>query len=297
MGSDHFRPVLFGHRSVVRVQKSSKDFDSSSCSVTLLTETNDPKNKTMPSTCAAIDCANRGSRDSAISYHRFPLNDPELLKAWMEKMPFRDWTPSRWSKLCSVHFADNCFYQLNNKTYLKQGSVPTVFSSPASKTKRSPRKRLRSQSDQASLLCQQLKQRHRSSSPERQPGSTTEQSSPGEAHAAAGSGSSVEMVTSPSSATTSETPPEAVFMRHNTSSGDHSYAAVSPRLQRVLLATGKHELQEVRKLLKQAKKETSRKMARIRKLNTLLCQLRSQLPKPAVRYLTMHSPTQWATSS
>ncbi|KAG0410557.1 hypothetical protein HPB47_012327 [Ixodes persulcatus] len=92
---------------------------------------------------------------------RFPLNDPELLKAWMEKLPCRDWKISRWSKLCSLHFADNCLYQLNNKTYLRQGSVPTVFSSPASKTKRSPRKRSRSQSDEAFLLCQRPKHRHR----------------------------------------------------------------------------------------------------------------------------------------
>uniref|UniRef100_A0A0K8R692 THAP-type domain-containing protein n=1 Tax=Ixodes ricinus TaxID=34613 RepID=A0A0K8R692_IXORI len=79
----------------------------------------------------------------------------------MEKMPRRDWTPSRWSKLCSVHFADNCFYQVNNKTYLRQGSVPTMFSSPASKTKWSRRKRSRLQFDEASLLCQQLKHKHR----------------------------------------------------------------------------------------------------------------------------------------
>ncbi|KAG0428406.1 hypothetical protein HPB47_024606 [Ixodes persulcatus] len=106
----------------------------------------------MPSTCADIGCANRGSQDLGISYHRFPLDDPELLKAWMKKLPCRDWKLSRWSKLCSLHFADNCLYQLNNKTYLRQGSVPTVFSSPASKTKRSPLKRSRSQSDEACLL-------------------------------------------------------------------------------------------------------------------------------------------------
>ncbi|KAG0443764.1 hypothetical protein HPB47_014552 [Ixodes persulcatus] len=62
----------------------------------------------MPSTCADIGCANRGSQDLGISYHRFPLNDPELLKAWMEKLPCRDWKISTWSKLCSLHFADNC---------------------------------------------------------------------------------------------------------------------------------------------------------------------------------------------
>ncbi|KAM7294818.1 hypothetical protein ISCGN_024323 [Ixodes scapularis] len=238
----------------------------------------------MPSTCADIGCANRGGQDLGISYHRFPLNDPELLKAWMEKLPCRDWKLSRWSKLCSLHFADNCFYQLNNKTYLRQGSVPTVFSSPASKTKRSPRKRSRSRSDEAFLLCQRPKHRHRSHPPERQPGSTTDQPTPGEAQAAAGSGSSVELVTSPSQATTSETPPEAVFMRRNTSFGDHSYAAVSPRLQRVL-ATSRHKLQKARKLLKQAKKKINRKTARIRKLNTLLRELRTRLPKPAVDIL------------
>lgn len=103
----------------------------------------------------------KGFTLASLYHHRFPLNDPELLKAWMEKLPCRDWKISRWSKLCSLHFADNCLYQLNNKTYLRQGSVPTVFSSPASKTKRSPRKRSRSQSDEAFLLCQRPKHRHR----------------------------------------------------------------------------------------------------------------------------------------
>ncbi|CAN7938823.1 unnamed protein product, partial [Ixodes hexagonus] len=195
----------------------------------------------MPGTCAAIDCANKGGQDSAISYHRFPLNDPELLNASMEKMPWRNWTPSRRFKLCSVHFADNCFYQLNNNRYPRQGSVQTVFSSPASKPKRSPRKRSRSQSDEASFLCQQPKHRHRSHPPERQPGSTTDQPTPGEAQAVTGSGSSVELVTFPSPATTLETPPEAVFTRHNTSSGDDSYAAASPRLHRALLVMSRHK--------------------------------------------------------
>ncbi|KAM7294815.1 hypothetical protein ISCGN_024320 [Ixodes scapularis] len=73
-------------------------------------------------------------------------------------------------------------------------------------------------------------------------------------------------------------------MRRNTSFGDHSYAAVSPRLQRVL-ATSRHKLQKARKLLKQAKKKINRKTARIRKLNTLLRELRTRLPKPAVDIL------------
>ncbi|KAM7306330.1 hypothetical protein ISCGN_010056 [Ixodes scapularis] len=85
-------------------------------------------------------------------------------------------------------------------------------------------------------------------------------------------------------ATTSETPPEAVFKRRNTSFGDHSYAAVSPRLHRVL-ATSRQKLQKARKLLKQAKKKVNRKTARIRKLNTLLRELRTRLPKPAVDIL------------
>ncbi|KAM7305244.1 hypothetical protein ISCGN_015141 [Ixodes scapularis] len=73
-------------------------------------------------------------------------------------------------------------------------------------------------------------------------------------------------------------------MRRNTSFGDHSYAAVSPRLHRVL-ATSRHKLQKARKLLKQAKKKINRKTARIRKLNTLLRELRTRLPKPAVDIL------------
>ncbi|KAG0413873.1 hypothetical protein HPB47_008968 [Ixodes persulcatus] len=74
------------------------------------------------------------------------------------------------------------------------------------------------------------------------------------------------------------------YDRHNSSSGDHSYAAVSPRLHRVL-AMSRHKLQKAMKLFEQAKKKVNRKTARIRKLNTLLRELRTRLPKPAVGIL------------
>lgn len=93
--------------------------------------------------------------------HRFPLGDPELLKVWIEKMACEGWTPSKFSKLCSLHFADDCFYQLGSRRYLRKGSVPTEFDLPASTSERSPQKRQQSQSNRGTLQRQQCKQRHR----------------------------------------------------------------------------------------------------------------------------------------
>ncbi|KAG0419151.1 hypothetical protein HPB47_004327 [Ixodes persulcatus] len=86
----------------------------------------------------------------------------------MEEMPCEDWTPTRYSKLCSAHFQDECFHQLGSK---------------------------------------------RSPPPERQPGSSTTQPSPGEAPEASAAtvpGSSVK--------STLETMPEYLSVRRHEAS-------------------------------------------------------------------------------
>ncbi|KAG0428157.1 hypothetical protein HPB47_024867 [Ixodes persulcatus] len=126
----------------------------------------------------------------------------------MEEMPCEDWTPTRYSRLCSAHFEDDCFHQRGSRRYLRKGSVPTKFDFPALTSERSPRKRQRAKSHVGTLQRQQRKQRHRSPPPVRQPGSSTTQPSPGEApeaSAATGPGSSAK--------STLETMPEYLSVR------------------------------------------------------------------------------------
>ncbi|XP_048031207.1 THAP domain-containing protein isoform X2 [Megalobrama amblycephala] len=80
--------------------------------------------------CAAVDCTNRPSPGSSISFHRFPLGDKDRLHRWMANMRRHNFKPSPYSRICSHHFEDSCFYK-NNKgqVCLAKTAVPTKFSS------------------------------------------------------------------------------------------------------------------------------------------------------------------------
>ncbi|KAG0432266.1 hypothetical protein HPB47_021012 [Ixodes persulcatus] len=49
------------------------------------------------------------------------------------------WTPTKFSKLCSEHFENDCFHRLVGKTNLKQGAVPTLFTLRAVRPQQHPR--------------------------------------------------------------------------------------------------------------------------------------------------------------
>jgi len=42
--------------------------------------------------------------DVKISFHVFPLNNRELCKRWMKANPWKEFAPTKHSKLCSLHF-------------------------------------------------------------------------------------------------------------------------------------------------------------------------------------------------
>ncbi|KAK9953054.1 hypothetical protein ABG768_017080 [Culter alburnus] len=81
--------------------------------------------------CAAVDCTNRPSPGSSISFHRFPLGDKDRLHRWMANMRRHNFKPSPYSRICSHHFEDSCFYK-NNKgqVCLAKTAVPTKFFIP-----------------------------------------------------------------------------------------------------------------------------------------------------------------------
>ncbi|XP_051737573.1 LOW QUALITY PROTEIN: THAP domain-containing protein [Ctenopharyngodon idella] len=83
--------------------------------------------------CAAVNCTNRPSPGSSISFHRFPLGDKDRLHRWMANMRRHDFKPSPYSRICSHHFEDSCFYK-NNKgqVCLAKTAVPTKFFVPDS---------------------------------------------------------------------------------------------------------------------------------------------------------------------
>ena len=97
-----------------------------------------------------------------VSFHCVPWNDKELLAKWLHAHPRQDWTPSQYTRLCSLHFKPDDFVvertdqqarrkrkfdslKLPNRR-LKDGVIPSIFAiTPAYlvKTQTQPRKTCR----------------------------------------------------------------------------------------------------------------------------------------------------------
>lgn len=64
----------------------------------------------MVNKCSAFGCkSGYGKREEDITFHRFPISDPELLKTWNSKVGRKDFKPSTHSRVCSKHFNASCF--------------------------------------------------------------------------------------------------------------------------------------------------------------------------------------------
>ena len=76
-----------------------------------------------------------------VSMHKFPT-DPGLLEKWMKSIPRKNWTPSKHSFICSLHFHEENFVKSTMdsntrrknkrkesllKRYLKKDAIPTIF--------------------------------------------------------------------------------------------------------------------------------------------------------------------------
>ena len=73
----------------------------------------------MPNTCVAFGCkTNYATCKEKMYTFKFPNEEeyPELQKAWIKfvNRPEENWTPSKHSRLCALHFEDN---------YVKEGKV------------------------------------------------------------------------------------------------------------------------------------------------------------------------------
>ena len=98
----------------------------------------------MPNKCSASGCRSgykNHNTDGSISFHSYPLNNPELLEKWVKANPREFFIPAKHSKICSIHFVDDDFVfdskdsnnrrlkgvkRLQNR-YLKSEAVPSIF--------------------------------------------------------------------------------------------------------------------------------------------------------------------------
>ncbi|XP_030262999.1 uncharacterized protein LOC115575252 [Sparus aurata] len=73
----------------------------------------------------AYNCEN--SSDSDGKFFKFPLYNPRRLKKWLANMKWKDWTPTRFSVLCSSHFEEQCIDRTGKCVKLRDDAVPTIF--------------------------------------------------------------------------------------------------------------------------------------------------------------------------
>ena len=67
--------------------------------------------------CAAINCRSGydgESKDPNVTFCAFPLHDQQLLQAWLKRLARKDFTPTKYLKLCLFHFAPKDFVTESN---------------------------------------------------------------------------------------------------------------------------------------------------------------------------------------
>ncbi|XP_021102966.1 THAP domain-containing protein 4 isoform X2 [Heterocephalus glaber] len=81
--------------------------------------------------CAAVNCSNRQGKGEkrAVSFHRFPLKDSKRLLQWLKAVQRDNWTPTKYSFLCSEHFTKDSFSKRleDQHRLLKPTAVPSIF--------------------------------------------------------------------------------------------------------------------------------------------------------------------------
>lgn len=66
----------------------------------------------MPNKCVAVGCKSgyvSSLQSKGITFHSFPLLKKELLEKWVRRISRVGWNPTKYSKLCSLHFMDGDF--------------------------------------------------------------------------------------------------------------------------------------------------------------------------------------------
>ena len=85
----------------------------------------------MVKSCAAYGCTNRFSKDNTISFHKFPLSNPELCKRWVIATKRKNFLPTKYSFICSEHFLSTDYANSDcHKPHLKEEAVPSIFNFP-----------------------------------------------------------------------------------------------------------------------------------------------------------------------
>lgn len=66
------------------------------------------------------------SRVEYVSIFQFP-RDEELRRKWANKIPRKNWVPTKYSAVCSKHFCENDLMKCNGRIILRENAVPQLF--------------------------------------------------------------------------------------------------------------------------------------------------------------------------
>ena len=83
----------------------------------------------MVTSCEAYGCTNRWKTGSGHSFHRIPVNKPDLLTKWISAIRRDNWKPKKDMYICSDHFTPDSFLPIKGlgRRKLKPNAVPSIF--------------------------------------------------------------------------------------------------------------------------------------------------------------------------
>ena len=85
-------------------------------------------NNVMPRYCAVYGCSNNSSTSSNnISYHTFPT-DNEIRQQWIVATKRKNFSPGKFSFLCSDHFISSDFVEFSSVKKLYPNAIPSLLS-------------------------------------------------------------------------------------------------------------------------------------------------------------------------
>ena len=85
----------------------------------------------MGKACCAVGCTNRFTKGTGVSFYRFP-KDPARRALWIAAVGRKNWTPNKYSWICSAHFVSG----KKSDDPLSPEYVPTLFAHTGSPAKR-----------------------------------------------------------------------------------------------------------------------------------------------------------------
>ena len=91
----------------------------------------------MVNTCIAYNCGLQQSKECTITFHQFPLSNPELCSKWVQATRWENFEPKKHDRICRNHFTPEDFYFADSKKP-KPDAVPSIFEFPGQSFSRSP---------------------------------------------------------------------------------------------------------------------------------------------------------------